>query len=80
MFLVECRGQSHRECGMRTGELGVNMRFMRTEEGGVVAVSRTPGPSLVDIIVARASLSDASPSKSRGKGAEGSGKGRYSDT
>jgi hypothetical protein len=34
------------------------MRFMGPEEGGVVAVSRTPGLSLVGIFAAGASLSD----------------------
>jgi hypothetical protein len=45
-------------CGVRTGGLGVSMRFMGPEEGGVVAVSRTPGLSLVGIFAAGASLSD----------------------
>jgi hypothetical protein len=63
---------------VRTGGLEVSMRFMGPEEGGVIAVSRTPGPSLVGIFVAGASLSDAaSPPKGGGKGAEGCG---YSGT
>jgi hypothetical protein len=33
-------------CRVRTGGFGVSMRFMGPEEGGVVAVSRTPGPPL----------------------------------
>jgi hypothetical protein len=43
---------------VRTGGLEVSMRFMGPEEGGVIAVSRTPGPSLVGIFVAGASPSD----------------------
>jgi hypothetical protein len=58
-------------CGVRTGGLGVSMRFMGPEEGGVVAVSRTPGPGLVGAFVAGTSLSAAaSPSEGGGKGAE----------
>jgi hypothetical protein len=54
------------------------MRFMGPEEGGVVAISRTPGLILVGIFAAGASLSAAaSSSKGGGKGAEGSG---YSGT
>jgi hypothetical protein len=57
------------------------MRFMGPDEGGVVAVSRIPGPGLVGIFAAGASPSDvASSSKGGGEGAEGSGKGGYSDT
>jgi hypothetical protein len=51
------------------------MSFMGPEEGGVVAVSRIPGPSLVGIFAV-----GASPSKGRGKGVEGNGKGGYSGT
>jgi hypothetical protein len=53
------------------------MRFRGPEEGGVVAVSRTPGPSLVSVLVAGASPLDVSPSEGGGKGAEGGG---YSGT
>jgi hypothetical protein len=54
------------------------MRFMGAEGGGVVAVSRTPGPGLVGVFAAGASLSAvASPSKGGGEGAEGGG---YSGT
>jgi hypothetical protein len=60
---------------VRTGGLGLSMR---PQEGGVVAVSRTPGPSLVGKFAVRASPSDAaSPSKGGGKGAECTG---YSST
>jgi hypothetical protein len=36
---------------VRTDELEKSMRFMEPEEGGVVAVSRTPGPSLVGYLL-----------------------------
>jgi hypothetical protein len=63
---------------VRTGELGVSMRFVGPEEGGVVAVSRTPGPSLVGVFIAGASLSDAAfPFKDGGEGTEGGGKGAH---
>jgi hypothetical protein len=66
---------------VRTGGFGVSMRFMGPEEDGVVAVSRTPGLSLVGIFAAGASLSDAaSPSKGGGEQVGGSGKGGYSGT
>jgi hypothetical protein len=68
-------------CRVRTGELGVSMRFIGPEEGVVVGVSRSPGPGLADIFAAGASLSDAvSPSKGGGKGAEGSSKCGYGGT
>jgi hypothetical protein len=63
---------------VRTGGLRVSMRFMGPEEGGVVAVSRTSGPSLLGIFAARASPPEvASPSKGESKGAVGGG---YSGT
>jgi hypothetical protein len=66
---------------VRTGGLRGGMRFIKPEEGGVVAVARTPGPSLVGIYATVASPSDAaSPSEGGGKGVEGSGKGGYSST
>jgi hypothetical protein len=68
-------------CRVRTGGLRMSMRFMGSEEGRVVAVSRTPGPSFVGISVAGAFPSDAaSPSKSGGKEVDGSGKAGYSGT
>jgi hypothetical protein len=49
---------------IRTGRLGVSMRFKGPEEVGVVVVSRTPEPSLVGVFASGASPSDAaSPSK-----------------
>jgi hypothetical protein len=66
---------------VRTGGLGVSMRFMGPEEGGIVVVSRAPGAGLVGIFAAGSSLSDSVfPSMGGGKGAEGSGKGGYSGT
>jgi hypothetical protein len=66
---------------VRTGGLGVSMRFMGPEESGFVAVSRTSGPGLLGIFDAGASLSDAaSPSEGGGEGAESSGKNGYSGT
>jgi hypothetical protein len=63
---------------VRTSGFRVSMRFMGPEEGGVVADSRTPGPSFVDVFAAGASPPDAaSPG---GDEEEGSGKGRYSGT
>jgi hypothetical protein len=45
------------------------MKFIGPEEGGIVAVLRTPGPGLVGIFTAGASPSDvASPSKGGGEG------------
>jgi hypothetical protein len=68
-------------CRVRTGGLGVSMRVMEPEEGGVVAVSRTPGPGFSGIFAAGASPSDAAfPSQSGGEGAEGGGKGGYRGT
>jgi hypothetical protein len=61
-------------CGVRTGGLRVSMRFMGPEEGGVVAVSRTPGLSLVGIFAAGASPSDAA-SPSGGEEVDSGGKG-----
>jgi hypothetical protein len=50
------------------------MRFMGPEEGGVVAVSRTPWLSLIGIFAAGASpLDAASPSKGGGEEADGGG-------
>jgi hypothetical protein len=66
---------------VRTGGLGVSRRFMGPEESGGVAVSRTPGLSLVGAFAAGASLSDAaSPSEGRGEEVDGGGKGGYSGT
>jgi hypothetical protein len=66
---------------VRTGGLGVIMKVMGPEEGGVVAVSTTPGSGLLDVFAAGASPPDAaSPSEGGGEGAEGSGKGGYSGT
>jgi hypothetical protein len=57
------------------------MRFMGPEEGGVVAVSITPGLSLVGVFAAGASPSDAaSPSEGGGKEVDGGGKDGYSGT
>jgi hypothetical protein len=42
-----------------TGGLRVSRKFMGLEEGTIVAVSRTSGPSLVCVFAAGASLSDA---------------------
>jgi hypothetical protein len=64
---------------VRTGGLGVSMRFMGPEEGGVVAVSRTPGPSIIGIFAAGPSLSNAA-SSSEGGGEGAKGKGGYSGT
>jgi hypothetical protein len=65
-------------CRVRTGGLRVSMRFIGPEEGGVVAVSRTPGPGLVGIFAGGAFPSDvASLSKGGGEGVEG--KSGYSD-
>jgi hypothetical protein len=76
VFLVEPSNQSYRELWSENSGLGVSMRFLGPEEGGVAAISRTPGPSLVGIIAAGAlPLDAASPLKGGGKGAEGSGKG-----
>jgi hypothetical protein len=66
---------------VRTGGLGVSMRFMGPEDGGVVGISRSPGPSLMGIFAAGASPSDAaSPSKGGGKKADGCGTAGYSHT
>jgi hypothetical protein len=66
---------------VRTGGLRVSMRFMGPEEGGVVAVSRTPGLSLVGIFAAGASPSHAAfPSEGGSEEADGSGKSGYSGT
>jgi hypothetical protein len=46
-------------CGVRSGGLGVSMRIMEPEEGGVVAVSRNPWPGLLGAFAAGASLSCA---------------------
>jgi hypothetical protein len=57
------------------------MRFMGPEEGGVVAVSITPGLSLVGVFAAGASPSDAaSPSEGGGKEVDGGGKDGNSGT
>jgi hypothetical protein len=59
---------------VRTSGLGVSIRFKGPEESGVVAVSRTSGPSLVGVFAAGTSLSDAaSPSEGGGEGAESDG-------
>jgi hypothetical protein len=64
---------------VRTGGLRVSLRFMGPEEGGVVAVSRTPGLDLGGISAAGASpLNAASPSKGGGEEVGGGGKGGYS--
>jgi hypothetical protein len=66
---------------VRSGGLGVSMKFMEPEEAGVVAVSRTAGSGLVGVFAPGASPSNAaSPSKGGGEGKEGSGKGGYSGT
>jgi hypothetical protein len=39
-------------CRVRTGGFSVSMRFIRCKEVGIIAVSRTPGPSLVGIFAA----------------------------
>jgi hypothetical protein len=66
---------------VRTGGLGVGMRFMGPEEGGVIAVSKTPMLSLIDVFASGASPSDAaSPSKGGGEEADGGSKGGYSGT
>jgi hypothetical protein len=68
-------------CKVRTGGLGVSMRFMGPKEGGVVAVSKTPESSLVGVFAASASQSDAAlPFKGRSQGSEGGGKGGYNGT
>jgi hypothetical protein len=55
-------------CGVMTGGLRVSMRFMGPEEGGVVAVSRTPRLSLAGEFAAGASRSDAaSPSEAKSR-------------
>jgi hypothetical protein len=52
-----------------------------SEESVIVVGSMTPGPSLVGIFAAGASLFDAaSPSKGGGKGVESGGKGGYRST
>jgi hypothetical protein len=56
------------------------MRFMGLEEGGIVAVSRTPGLSPAGIFATGASPLDAASSEGGGEGAKGDGKGRYSGT
>jgi hypothetical protein len=57
------------------------MSFIRPEEGRVVAVSKTPGPSLVDIFGSGASPSDAAPpSKVGGEWVKDGGKGGYGST
>jgi hypothetical protein len=62
---------------VRTGSLRGNMRFLGPEEGGVVAVSWTPGSDLVCIYASGAISVAASPSEGGFEGAEGS---RYSGT
>jgi hypothetical protein len=57
------------------------MRFIGSEEGGVVALSRTSGPSLVDVFAAGDFPSDAaSPSEGGDDGAEGGSKDGYNGT
>jgi hypothetical protein len=59
----------------------MSMRFMGPEESGVVAVSRTPGLSLIDVFAAEASTLDAaSPSEDGGEEVDGRGKGGFSGT
>jgi hypothetical protein len=66
-------------CGLGTGGLGVSIGSWGL--GKVVAVSRTPGPGLVGMFSAGASLSDtASHSKGGDERAEDGGKGGYSGT
>jgi hypothetical protein len=68
-------------CGVRTGGLGVSMMIMEPEEGGVVAVSKTPGLGLVGIFAPGTSSSDvASSSEGGGKEVDSSAKGRYNGT
>jgi hypothetical protein len=85
LFKCSCLNLGSRltgNCGVRTGGLGVSMRFMKLEEGGVFAVSRTFGLGLVSIFAAEAFLSDtASPYKGGGKEVDdGGGKGEYRGT
>jgi hypothetical protein len=49
VFIVEPGASLTGCCGVRTGGLRVSMRFTGTEEGGVVAISRTPGLGLIGI-------------------------------
>jgi hypothetical protein len=78
MFLVEPRGQPHRE--LWSEDCWAWCEHEVHGEGKVVAVS-TPGPSLIGIFVAGASSSDAaSPSKGRDKEVYGCGKDGYSVT
>jgi hypothetical protein len=66
---------------VKTGGLGVSMRFMWTEEVGVVAVPRTPGFSLISVFAAGASLLNAtSPSRGGDGEADGGDKGGYGGT
>jgi hypothetical protein len=61
-------------CRVRTGGLRVSMRFIGPEEGGVVAVSRIPGPGLIGVLAAVASPSDAAfPSVGGGEGQKDDG-------
>jgi hypothetical protein len=68
-------------CGVRTGGFRVSMRFMGLEEGGVVAISRTPRLGLVGVFATGASpLDAASPPEGGGEEVDGCGRGAYSDT
>jgi hypothetical protein len=57
------------------------MRFIGPEEGGVIAVSRTPGLVLIGVFATVVFQSDATyPYKDAGEVAYGCGKSDYSGT
>jgi hypothetical protein len=79
MLLVEPRGQSRRGLWSEDWGFRASMRLTGPEGGGVVAVSRPPGPGLVSVFASGAFPSDAaSPSEGGGEDLDGGGKGGYS--